>query len=772
MFVEHTHWAGRAGFPTAGVLRLPHDVLVEVACLLDVPALLSLRQACRVLSVLTREPVIFVRLQASTRIPPLPKPLPASLAPSPEQRVLQACRLHKNWDLAAFPVTVRTVVANRAPVMHPSVLPPLAKPVTTQVVPPVDPPLAAPLPYHLPPVSLDPDPPLHSTSLDEQHTPGFTSSSSHGSTSLPAQSTRPSHSTSQPHHPQSLPAPTPYALRPGVGNWATVTLRTMHASTPLDLGLTSSDAMTGSGLGPMHIPTASGTPGPVSSVSSPPPAPAPRPTRVASIPARAIHARIVAGGRWGVFVVKHTSDSGSGANVHGDKGKQRADTLPLTAEALAHLSQNGIGKGKAKAAPVDEGRLVQQGESSGPGVAATKGDGDPYVVIYDLEAMDGTPEKGRMAEHAMTWSPAGMACRATSTGVVIVLTSGPKEAVPQTTVLKWSYDSPKITPASHKSKCPLGSIAIQEYEQGKTLVAVVHRPTTVMIQDIDSRQRCFIKLSKIPPRHTIQAVHLIPGPHLLVVRKVQMDDPSGQPFVLEEYDVPPMGESVYPDKPVQRQWIRGMDLHNITLCEGPTYEGGAKPDIALWAFSTLPNRAMVHWILRAGPKTGIGTVDPGADIPTAHPTDNLEQPQPELPAIERDIYSDEPETMYTFPIERVSVNQLSFPHHKATLAPGARRALWFERPERSRTGEARGMRGVWAYSAVESKSLLGKGRVEKDGPVVRNCTREMPEDVLNSMENNTLGVAFDESSGRAVILTCGDSYGAANGGRIWVLDYA
>ncbi|KAG9075380.1 hypothetical protein FRC06_010125, partial [Ceratobasidium sp. 370] len=134
-----------------------------------------------------------------------------------------------------------------------------------------------------------------------------------------------------------------------------------------------------------------------------------------------------------------------------------------------------------------------------------------------------------------------------------------------------------------------------------------------------------------------------------------------------------------------------------------------------------------------------------------------DEPGSPLSAIEKDIYADE--AVYAFPAQRVSTSRLSFPHHKATLAPGARRALWFERPERSRTGEARGMRGVWAYTSVDPYSE-GGGEERKNGPVVRNCTGELPEEVLNAMESNTLGVAFDECSGRALVLTCGDGYGS------------
>ncbi|KAG8732326.1 hypothetical protein FRC10_001011 [Ceratobasidium sp. 414] len=320
---------------------------------------------------------------------------------------------------------------------------------------------------------------------------------------------------------------------------------------------------------------------------------------------------------------------------------------------------------------------------------------------------------------------------------------------------------------SHKSKCPLGAISIQEYEtEGRTLVSIVHRPWTVMIQDVDSGRRCFVKLSKVPPRHTLQAIQLLPGPRLLVLRKVQGVDPDNQAVLLEEYEVPAAGESVYPAAPVQRQWIRGMDLHGCMLVEGPTYEDGSPPDIALWAFSTLPNRAVVHWVLRAGPKMGIGTFDdiiPNTDMGMSDTN------EPPLSAFEKDIYADE--AVYAFPAQRISTNRLSFPHHKATLASGARRALWFERPERSRMGGARGMRGVWAYTSVDPHSQEGREE-KKSSPVVRNCTGELPEEVLNAMESNTLGVAFDECSGRALVLTCGDGYGAANGCRIWVLDYA
>jgi hypothetical protein len=85
-----------------------------------------------------------------------------------------------------------------------------------------------------------------------------------------------------------------------------------------------------------------------------------------------------------------------------------------------------------------------------------------------------------------------------------------------TTILRWSYLSSSLTHlGTHKSGCLLGAISIREYEEQelhgqkgagaldnlgrRTLVAIVHRPRTVMIQDVDSGQRCFVKLSKVPP---------------------------------------------------------------------------------------------------------------------------------------------------------------------------------------------------------------------------------------------------------------------------------
>lgn len=200
-----------------------------------------------------------------------------------------------------------------------------------------------------------------------------------------------------------------------------------------------------------------------------------------------------------------------------------------------------------------------------------------------------------------------------------------------------------------------------------------------------------------------------------------------------------------------------MELHSCTIIEGPIYDSGAPPDLALWAFSTSPQRSVVHWILHPGTPT----------TPTTAPEllDDL---------VARDIYALPTESAYPLPAQKISTNKLSFPHHKATIAPGARRAMWFERPERSRTGEARGMRGVWGYTSVPSF----QSEPEEDGmgesvkSVVRSCTSELPDDVLGAMESNTLAVAFDEASGRAVVVTCGEAFGGVSGSRVWVLDYA
>lgn len=190
------------------------------------------------------------------------------------------------------------------------------------------------------------------------------------------------------------------------------------------------------------------------------------------------------------------------------------------------------------------------------------------------------------------------------------------------------------------------------------------------------------------------------------------------------------------------------------LVEGPTYDGGALPDISLWAFTTVPNRAVMHWLLRPTSVTASESEIDSMDVELGHD-------QPSLNPVESDIYTPTSST-YAFPAQKICSSRLSFPHHKVTLAPGARRAIWFERPERSRSGEARGMRGVWGYTSV------GEHVVQ---PVVRSCTSELPEDVLAAMENNTLGVAFDEASGRVVAITCGDGYSALTGSKVWVLDY-
>lgn len=75
------------------------------------------------------------------------------------------------------------------------------------------------------------------------------------------------------------------------------------------------------------------------------------------------------------------------------------------------------------------------------------------------------------------------------------------------------------------------------------------------------------------------------------------------------------------------------------------------------------------------------------------------------------------------------------------------------------------MRGIWGYTSIKSQNQGAEG-------VVRNCTNELPDDVLDSMESSTLGVAFDEASGRVVAITCGDGYSALAGSKVWILDYA
>lgn len=233
---------------------------------------------------------------------------------------------------------------------------------------------------------------------------------------------------------------------------------------------------------------------------------------------------------------------------------------------------------------------------------------------------------------------------------------------------------------------------------------------------------------------------------------------------------------------------RDVELHSCTIIEGPTYDGGPPPDLALWAFSTSPQRSVMHWLLRSGSGASSSVVP--TPIP-ASPSDD---------SVALDIYALPGDSTYPLPAQKVSTNKLSFPHHKATIAPGARRAMWFERPERSRAGEARGMRGVWGYTSIgksdsEEREKESKGDAKEEGAdakeevadakeeggeekeegiksVVRSCTSELPDDVLGAMESNTLAVAFDEASGRAVVVTCGEAFGGVSGSRVWVLDYA
>ncbi|KAJ1302657.1 hypothetical protein OPQ81_002973 [Rhizoctonia solani] len=455
-------------------------------------------------------------------------------------------------------------------------------------------------------------------------------------------------------------------------------------------------------------------------------------------PLRAIFAKVVGGGRWGVFVIKRDANS---------KGKQRAaepPAQPLTAEALASLSK---GKGKGK-----EPEQVPPVET--PQVQSQPVDEGAFLVIYDLdEVFRGSaddPERGIVAEHVLKTTPSTMACRTTKRGLVIVLikstTTGPGAGTSWTNILRWDYSASELKGLGmHKAACMLGATSIAELElesdqPPRTLVAIVHRPRTVMIQDVDSGQRCFVKVGKVPPigsRNAIQTIHLIPGPRLLALRSVQAEQAM---YTLEEYQVPPMGETSQPTVPLQRQWIRSPDLQICTIVEGPTYDDGSLPDLALWTFETVPHRAVTHWLLRPASTSD----ESSTDVDLGHETPNSS-------SVESDLYT--PGTApYVFPAQKICTSKLSFPHHKVTLAPGARRGMWFERPERSRSGQARGMRGVWGYTAIQAEN-----------PMVRSCTSELPEDVLGAMENNTLGVAFDELSGRMIAVTCGDGYSALTG---------
>ncbi|CAE6466456.1 unnamed protein product [Rhizoctonia solani] len=729
MGADVQHWTGRAGWqPRPAVLRLSHDVLLEIVSLLDVSSLLSVRQVCRVLNAITRENIIFVRLVKR----PFPPHVPALCA---EESVVRAHRLHKNWDLAALPITVRTT---RGDAVSPLVTRRQIEHAPVPVAP-----SAPPLAYHLPP-GADAYPFLKLETFTPFRDPK-TKQASFGPDQpvpipfdtpiqplQPLQSdldlTEAAHSLVQAQFKyitqhRSEPGPAPSTrLPPLASNFAAAVVRSWHVTAPP--------------TSPPPPPSTSS----LNQLSAPPPAaaPAPRPTRVSSLSIRAIFAKIVGGGRWGIFVIKRDPTS---------KGKQRADVptsaQPLTSEALASL-----GKGKAKEpSPVE---IPSQPQPVDEGA---------FLVVYDLDKVISGSE-GQVAECALRNTPSTMVCRTTSKGVIVVLvkslTTGPGAGSSLTTLLRWDYASPGLVNlGAHKAGCMLGAISIAELETEKdqpprTLVAIVHRPRTVMIQDVDSGQRCFMKLGKVPPigsRNAVQTVHLIPGPRLLALRSIQAEQPT---YALEEYELPTMGETSQPTVPLQRQWIRSPDLQNCTIIEGPTGDNGSLPDLGLWAFETQPHRAVTHWLLRPA---STGSDNSSIDVDLGHDA-------PSLPAVDQDLYT--PGTSpYVFPAQKICTSKLSFPHHKVTFAPGARRGVWFERPERSRSGQARGMRGVWAYTAVH-----------QDTPFVRSCTSELPEDVLGAMENNTLGVAFDELSGRMVAITCGDGYSALTGSKVWVLDYS
>ncbi|QRW22203.1 hypothetical protein RhiXN_09790 [Rhizoctonia solani] len=727
MAADVQHWGGRVGWQARpGLLLLSHDVLLEVVSLLDVRSLLSVRQVCRVLNAITHENIIFVRLLKQ----PLPPSVPGSCA---EESVMRTHRLHKNWDLAALPITVRTTRSD-------AVAPRVTRR-QTEHAPPPQAPSAPPLAYHLPPgadaypflkletfapfrdpktkqASFGPDQPLAPIPIHPLHSDLDLTQATHSLVQAQFKYIT--------QHQSDTPAAPSPRLPPLASNFAAAVVRSWNVGAP---AVASPPLPSTSSHNQVAVP-------------SPTAAPAPRPTRVSSLPIRAIFAKIVGRGRWGIFVIKRDPSS---------KGKQRADdtsssTQPLTLEALASL-----GKGKAKELPPLGASSQSQPQPVDEGA---------FLVIYDLEKVLCGSE-AQVAEHPLKNTPSTITCRATTNGVVIVLvksvTTGPGAGSSLTTLLRWDYTSPALVNlSSHKAGCMLGAISIAELETEKdqparTLVAIVHRPRTVMIQDVDSNQRCFIKLGKVPPigsRNAVQAVHLIPGPRLLALRSVQAEEAM---YALEEYELPPMGQTSQPTSSLQRQWIRSPDLQNCTIIEGPTRDDGSLPDLALWAFETHPNRAVAHWLLRPA---STESDDSSVDAELGH------DDTPASSAVDQDMYTPGA-SPYVFPAQKLCTSKLSFPHHKVTFAPGARRGAWFERPERSRSGQARGMRGVWAYTAVD-----------QDTPVVRSCTSELPEDVLGAMENNTLGVAFDEISGRMVAITCGDGYSALTGSKVWVLDYA
>ncbi|KAB5594567.1 Trimethylamine-N-oxide reductase [Ceratobasidium theobromae] len=760
------------------VLRLSHDVLVEIATLLDLVSLLALRQVCRSFNAIARENVVFVRLLMRLDGPPIaPRPPPPVMGLSPEERVVGAYRLHKNWDLAALPATVRTSI-----------------PVQLPVAPPPSAIRTAPLPYHLPP-GADAYPFLKlETFAPFRGPPSKPPSFGADRPEIPIKGPFDTKSASVRLQPGTCPSS---SKPPLAGNFAAATLRAWgNAHSWGSQPNPATDDSTNS-FGPSTCASpALGIRNSPSSTCTPPPAPAPRPTRVSSIATRAVLAKLAGNGRWGIFVVKREIPQGSSASADKGKGKQRADdgTRPLTAEALASLGRPADIKGKAKEmADMGEQRIKSwsAGEAKGQ---TPKPDEGAFLLLYDLDAVTrgagGVKDSntGKMAEYALRGTPSAMTCRATSRGVVVVLVRGVAPGTSLTTILRWDYLAPEFTNlGTHKTGCMLGAISISEFERSAeagsnqsdvsdsveakrvhpqsessmcTLVAIVHRPRTIMIQDIDSGQRCFVKLGKMPPvehRHTVQAVHLLPGPRLLALRAIQGERLS---YVLEEHGVPPMGETAYPVAPLQRQWLPLADLQTCSIVEGPTYDDGSLPDLALWAFELSPHRSVTHWLLRPTSVSEGGSLD----VELGH--DRSAESSP----VEQDMYAPANST-YAFPAHKICSSRLSFPHHKVTLAPGARRAMWFERPERSRSGEARGMRGVWGYTSVKPKPLDENEDVPVQG-VVRCCTSELPDDVLAAMENNTLGVAFDEGSGRTVAVTCGDGYSALTGSKIWILDYA
>ncbi|KAF8753719.1 Exocyst component 84 C-terminal [Rhizoctonia solani] len=609
MAADVQHWGGRVGWQARpGLLLLSHDVLLEVVSLLDVRSLLSVRQVCRVLNAITHENIIFVRLLKQ----PLPPSVPGSCA---EESVMRTHRLHKNWDLAALPIT------------H---------------APPPQAPSAPPLAYHLPP-GADAYPFLKLETFAPFRDPK-TKQASFG--------------------PDQPLAPIP--------------IHPLHSDLDLTQATHSLVQAQFNCCGPQlecrctcccFSPLPSTSSHNQVAVPSPTAAPAPRPTRVSSLPIRAIFAKIVGRGRWGIFVIKRDPSS---------KGKQRADdtsssTQPLTLEALASL-----GKGKAKELPPLGASSQSQPQPVDEGA---------FLVIYDLEKVLCGSE-AQVAEHPLKNTPSTITCPGAGSSL--------------TTLLRWDYTSPALVNlSSHKAGCMLGAISIAELETEKdqparTLVAIVHRPRTVMIQDVDSNQRCFIKLGK----SRLSGL-------LLALRSVQAEEAM---YALEEYELPPMGQTSQPTSSLQRQWIRSPDLQNCTIIEGPTRDDGS---LLTLRFGHLKHTRIGRWHI-------------GSCVLLL------------------------PRCVYTRRIALCLPRAKTM--HEQTILPAPQGNVRTWRPTGCMVRTARTLK-VWpgARNARRMGLHRGQPRYSSRSKLHERTT----EDVLGAMEN-TLGVAFDEISGRMVAITCGD----------------